>query len=50
VPAVFVVAAALVVASAIRTSPGRALFGTVLLATGVPAYFFFARRARAKAA
>jgi APA family basic amino acid/polyamine antiporter len=44
VPGLFVAAALLVIASAIRTSPGRALFGTVLLATGVPVYFFFARR------
>ena len=45
-PGLFVAAAALVVASAVATSPGRALFGTLLLATGVPVYFFFARRAR----
>jgi APA family basic amino acid/polyamine antiporter len=44
VPALFVAAALLVIASAIRTSPGRALFGTLLLATGVPVYFWFARR------
>lgn len=44
VPALFVAVAAWVVASAVRTSPGRSLFGTALLATGVPVYFFFARR------
>src|SRR5262249_47379308 len=44
VPGLFVAAALLVIASAIRTSPARALFGTLLLATGVPVYFWFARR------
>ena len=46
VPGLFVAAAFAVVASAIVTSPGRALFGTILLATGVPVYLFFARRAQ----
>ena len=50
VPALFVLVAAWVVASAIRTSPGRSLVGTALLATGVPVYFFFARRASASPA
>src|SRR5512143_51954 len=45
VPGVFVVAAGVVVVSAIASSPRRALFGAVLLATGIPVYFFFARRA-----
>ena len=43
-PALFAAAAALAVASAIRTNPGRSLLGTALLAAGVPVYFVFARR------
>jgi APA family basic amino acid/polyamine antiporter len=48
VPALFVAAAAVVVASAIRANPGRSLLGTVLLALGVPVYLFFARSRRPK--
>lgn len=44
VPGLFVAAAVLVIASAVQSSPRRALFGTALLATGVPVYVFFARR------
>jgi APA family basic amino acid/polyamine antiporter len=46
VPALFVAAAAVVVASAIRANPGRSLLGTALLALGVPVYLFFARAKR----
>ena len=44
VPALFVLAGFLVVASAVRSNPKRSAVGTALLATGVPVYFFFARR------
>jgi len=44
VPALFVLAAAVVVVGAVRSSPGRSLVGIVLLATGLPVYRFFARR------
>jgi APA family basic amino acid/polyamine antiporter len=43
-PLVFVAASVVAVASAIGSSPGRSAFGAALLALGVPAYFFFARR------
>jgi basic amino acid/polyamine antiporter, APA family len=45
-PALFVLAALLVVASAIHSNPRRSGIGAVLLATGVPVYFFSARRRR----
>jgi APA family basic amino acid/polyamine antiporter len=44
VPALFVAAAAVAVASAVRSSPARAAFGVALLATGLPVYWFFRRR------
>jgi APA family basic amino acid/polyamine antiporter len=44
VPALFVIAAAVAVASAIRTNPVRSAVGTALLATGVPVYLLFTRR------
>jgi basic amino acid/polyamine antiporter, APA family len=43
-PAVFVLAAAGVVASVIASAPRQAAMGTLLLATGVPVYLFFTRR------
>jgi APA family basic amino acid/polyamine antiporter len=46
-PALFVAAAALAVASAIVSSPRRSAIGTGLLATGVPVYFFYAKRRNA---
>jgi len=42
-PALFVAAAVLVVASAIYSNPRRSAIGTALLATGVPVYLFYAR-------
>jgi APA family basic amino acid/polyamine antiporter len=44
VPALFVTAAAVAVASAVRSSPTRAALGVLLLATGLPVYWFFRRR------
>ena len=44
VPALFVAAAALAVVSAILSNPRRSAIGTGLLATGVPVYFFYAKR------
>ncbi len=44
VPAVFVAAAALVVVSTVWSDPRRALFGALLLCSGIPVYFFYARR------
>lgn len=44
VPALFVAAAALVVASAVWADPGRSLFGLVLLASGLPVYYVYTRR------
>jgi len=43
-PALFVVAAVLVVASVLATSPLRSGLGALLLATGVPAFFWWRRR------
>jgi APA family basic amino acid/polyamine antiporter len=43
-PAIFVVAATLVVVSTIWTDPRRAAYGALLMASGVPAYLFYARR------
>lgn len=45
-PALFVAAAVLVVASAVRANPGNALIGTGLLLLGVPMYLWWRRRAR----
>ncbi|HEX7251792.1 MAG TPA: amino acid permease [Thermoanaerobaculia bacterium] len=45
-PALFVLAALLVVASAIHSNPRRSGIGAILLATGVPVYFFSARTRR----
>jgi APA family basic amino acid/polyamine antiporter len=47
VPALFVAAAAAAVASAILSNPKRSAIGSVLLATGVPVYFFYAKRRQA---
>ena len=47
VPALFVAAAALAVVSAIVSNPKRSAIGTGLLATGVPVYFFYAKRRNA---
>ncbi|HEY3169912.1 MAG TPA: amino acid permease [Thermoanaerobaculia bacterium] len=44
VPALFVIAAAVAIASAIRTNPVRSAIGTALLATGAPVYLLFTRR------
>jgi APA family basic amino acid/polyamine antiporter len=44
VPALFVAAAALVVASVVYANPSRSLLGLLLLASGVPVYLFYARR------
>ena len=44
VPALFVAAAALAVMSAVVSNPTRSAIGTALLATGVPVYFFYAKR------
>jgi len=44
VPALFVAAAAAAVASAILSNPRRSVIGTLLLATGVPVYFHYAKR------
>ncbi len=43
-PILFVGAAALAVASAVLSSPGRSAAGAALLAAGVPVYLFFRRR------
>jgi basic amino acid/polyamine antiporter, APA family len=43
-PSLFVAAAALAVASAVLSNPTRSAIGAGLLATGVPVYFFYARR------
>jgi APA family basic amino acid/polyamine antiporter len=47
VPALFVAAAALAVVSAVLSNPRRSAIGTGLLATGVPVYFFYAKRKNA---
>ena len=47
VPALFVGAAAAAVVSAILSNPRRSAIGTLLLATGVPVYFFYARKRNA---
>jgi APA family basic amino acid/polyamine antiporter len=44
VPALFVGAAALVLASVLWSSPKPSLIGAALLATGVPAYLYWRRR------
>jgi APA family basic amino acid/polyamine antiporter len=44
VPGLFVAAAAVAVASAVRSSPARSAVGVALLATGLPFYWFFTRR------
>ncbi|MGE5278708.1 MAG: APC family permease [Acidobacteriota bacterium] len=43
-PALFIVAAALAVWSAVRTNPARSALGAGLLLSGVPVYLLFARR------
>jgi APA family basic amino acid/polyamine antiporter len=47
-PAFFVVTGVAAVASAIASNPRRSLIGTLLLATGVPVYLFYARRRTAQ--
>jgi APA family basic amino acid/polyamine antiporter len=47
VPGAFVAFAVLLLASTIVAAPRDAAMGTALLATGVPAYFFFRRSAKA---
>jgi APA family basic amino acid/polyamine antiporter len=42
-PAVFVAAAALVVASAVHGNPGNAAIGTGLLLLGIPVYLWWRR-------
>jgi basic amino acid/polyamine antiporter, APA family len=49
VPALFVAAALLVVASAIRTNPKRSAIGAALLAAGIPVYVYFERKRRSEA-
>jgi APA family basic amino acid/polyamine antiporter len=44
VPALFVLAAAVAVASAVRSNPLRSAVGVALLATGLPVYRYFVRR------
>jgi APA family basic amino acid/polyamine antiporter len=46
-PALFVLAAAYVVVSSVLANPTNALYGTLLLAAGVPVFFFWRYRARA---
>ncbi len=46
VPMLFVAAAALAVVSALRSSPQRSAFGALIVASGVPVYFLYARRRR----
>ncbi|MDQ2870147.1 MAG: amino acid permease [Acidobacteriota bacterium] len=46
VPLLFIAAAALAVVSALRSSPQRSGFGALIVATGVPVYFLYARRRR----
>ncbi len=46
VPALFVLSGLLVIGSAVRSNPRRTAIGAGLLATGVPVYFYFARRGR----
>jgi basic amino acid/polyamine antiporter, APA family len=46
VPALFVAAALLVVASAIQSNPRRSAVGAALLAAGIPVYLYYDRRAR----
>jgi APA family basic amino acid/polyamine antiporter len=45
-PALFILAAAFVVASSVLANPGNALRGTLLLLAGVPVFHFWRRRAR----
>jgi APA family basic amino acid/polyamine antiporter len=43
-PALFVITAAFVVASAIWSNPGNAALGVVLMAAGIPAFLFWRRK------
>jgi APA family basic amino acid/polyamine antiporter len=45
----FVVTAAAVVASTVGAAPGAAARGAVLIALGIPVYYWYARRARGEA-
>ena len=47
-PALFVITAAFVVASAIWSNPRNALLGALLIALGVPAFLFWRRQSRAE--
>jgi len=49
-PALFVITAAFVVASAIWSNPRNALLGVVLIAAGIPAFLFWRRQNRAPSA
>ncbi|MGH7505834.1 MAG: APC family permease [Longimicrobiales bacterium] len=44
VPLLFVAAAVVIVISVVWSNPARSALGTVLLATGIPAYLFWSRR------
>jgi len=48
-PALFVITAAFVVASAIWSNPRNAMLGVVLIALGIPAFLFWRRRSRVEA-
>ena len=48
-PALFVITAAFVVASAIWSNPRNAMLGVALIALGIPAFLFWRRRSRAEA-
>ncbi|MEP6858197.1 MAG: amino acid permease, partial [Gemmatimonadales bacterium] len=48
-PALFVITAAFVVASAIWSNPRNAMLGVVLIALGIPAFLFWRRQSRADA-
>jgi APA family basic amino acid/polyamine antiporter len=50
VPALFVAAALLVVASAIQSNPKRSAVGAALLAAGIPVYVYYDRRMASKSA
>jgi APA family basic amino acid/polyamine antiporter len=47
-PALFVITAAFVVASAIWSNPRNAMLGVVLIAAGIPAFLFWRRRSMAE--
>jgi APA family basic amino acid/polyamine antiporter len=45
-PALFVVASAAMIVHRIWTEPSQTLYGLVIIATGIPLYYLFARRER----